>query len=208
MARACDASEVGEPPCAGRVGPRQLLVWNTLMAHEHPRGAGPFAALSCVIWSAPPTGGSESVGIAASARRLKARDVWIGRRAPAHPPAPGGGAVPVPESPHVEVPQSGHVLGRAARAVRIASGYRPWLLETFATRRASGHELARGLGAGREQRARTPRPCRARDTQGRMIEPAWRERLDCPMTAARTRPARQRVLGGQRVRRRRAGRRG
>ena len=56
----------------------QRRVWNTLMAHEHPRGAGPFVGpqLRYLVGSAH--GWLGGVGFAACARRLRARDTWIG----------------------------------------------------------------------------------------------------------------------------------
>ena len=56
----------------------QRRIWNTLMAQEHPRGAGPFVGpqLRYLVGSAH--GWLGGVGFAASARRLRARDAWIG----------------------------------------------------------------------------------------------------------------------------------
>ena len=56
----------------------QRQVWNTLMAYEHPRGAGPFVGpqLRYLVGSAH--GWLGGVGFAASARRLRARDAWVG----------------------------------------------------------------------------------------------------------------------------------
>ena len=56
----------------------QRQVWNTLMAYEHPRGAGPFVGpqLRYLVGSAH--GWLGGVGFAASARRLRSRDAWIG----------------------------------------------------------------------------------------------------------------------------------
>ena len=64
----------------------QRLVWNTLMAHEHPRGAGPFVGHQMCYLVGSAHGWLGGVGFAASARRLEARDAWVGwddaRRAP------------------------------------------------------------------------------------------------------------------------------
>ena len=56
----------------------QRQVWNTLMAYEHPRGAGPFVGpqLRYLVGSAH--GWLGGVGFAASARRLRSRDAWVG----------------------------------------------------------------------------------------------------------------------------------
>ena len=56
----------------------QRLAWNTLMAHEHRRGAGPLVGhqVRYLVGSAHGWLGAE--GFAAWARRLDARDVWMG----------------------------------------------------------------------------------------------------------------------------------
>ena len=56
----------------------QLRIWNTLMAHEHPRGAGPFVGAQVRYLAASRHGWLGGVGLAASARWLGARDDWIG----------------------------------------------------------------------------------------------------------------------------------
>ena len=53
-------------------------VWNTLMADEHPRGAGPFVGPQLRYLVGSGHGWLGGVGFAASARRLRARDAWIG----------------------------------------------------------------------------------------------------------------------------------
>ena len=56
----------------------QRLVWNTLMAHEHQRGAGPFVGHRVRYLVGSAHGWLGAVGFVASARRLNARDVWMG----------------------------------------------------------------------------------------------------------------------------------
>ena len=56
----------------------QRRVWNTLMVHEHPRGAGPFVGHQLRYLVGSGHGWLGGVGFAASARRLRARDAWIG----------------------------------------------------------------------------------------------------------------------------------
>ena len=56
----------------------QRLVWNTLMTHEHPRGAGPFVGHQLRYLLGSAHGWLGGVGFAASARRLNARDAWVG----------------------------------------------------------------------------------------------------------------------------------
>ena len=127
----------------------QRLVWNTLMAHEHRRGAGPFVGhqLRYLVGSAH--GWLGGVGFAASARRLNVRDAWVGwddarRRAHLHRVV---GLCRMLIRPHVACRNLvSHVLGRAVRAVgedfERLYGYRPWLLETFVDETGA---LARGL---------------------------------------------------------------
>ena len=116
----------------------QRLVWNTLMAHEHPRGAGPFVGhqLRYLVGSAH--GWLGGVGFAACARRLNARDTWVGwddahRRAHLHRVV---GLCRFLIRPGVRCHNlASHVLGRTVREVgedfERRYGYRPWLLETF-----------------------------------------------------------------------------
>ena len=51
----------------------QRLVWNTLMAHEHPRGAGPFVGHQVRYLVDSAHGWLGAVGFAASARRLNSQ---------------------------------------------------------------------------------------------------------------------------------------
>ena len=98
----------------------QRRVWNTLMAYEHPRGAGPFVGpqLRYLVGSAH--GWLGGVGFAASARRLRSRDAWIGwddtgRRAHLHRVL---GLCRLLVRPGILCRNlASHVLGRAARAV-------------------------------------------------------------------------------------------
>ena len=83
---ACQQQEEFEYPGGAVVGltlelvetDEQRQVWNTLMAYEHPRGAGPFVGpqLRYLVGSAH--GWLGGVGFAASARRLRSRDAWVG----------------------------------------------------------------------------------------------------------------------------------
>ena len=158
----------------------QRRVWNTLMAHEHPRGAGPFVGpqLRYLVGSAH--GWLGGVGFAACARRLRARDAWIGwddgrRRTHLHRVL---GLCRLLVRPGICCRNlASHVLGRAARAVgddfERLHGYRPWLLETFvdetmgphtpgrACARPTGFGWVRPAGAG-ARTARTRRRKRAR----------------------------------------------
>ena len=108
------------------------------MAYEHPRGAGPFVGpqLRYLVGSAH--GWLGGVGFAASARRLRSRDAWVGwddagRRAHLHRVL---GLCRLLVRPGIVCRNlASHVLGRVVRAVgddcERLYGYRPWLLETF-----------------------------------------------------------------------------
>ena len=202
VAPACDVpSEVGELRDLALVRvetDEQLLVWNTLMAHEHPRGAGPFVGpqLRYLVGSAH--GWLGGVGFAASARRLKARDVWIGwddahRRIHLHRVV---GLCRCLIRPGVHCHNlASHVLGRAARAVgedfERRYGYRPWLLETFvdeaehrgtSLRAANWVRVGESSGRGRQDRTHAA-PETPKAVYVYELEPAWRERLALPAPA-------------------------
>ncbi len=112
----------------------QRRVWNTLMAYEHPRGAGPFVGpqLRYLVGSAH--GWLGGVGFAASARRLRSRDAWVGwddagRRAHLHRVL---GLCRLLVRPGIGCRNlASHVLGRVVRVVgddcEGLYGYRPWL---------------------------------------------------------------------------------
>ena len=97
----------------------QRRVWNTLMAHEHPRGAGPFVGPQLRYLLGSAHGWLGGVGFAASARRLRSRDAWIGwddtgRRAGIPSYGGSGGTASRPES-------MGHQSQLRCRASRAAS---------------------------------------------------------------------------------------
>ena len=173
----------------------QRRVWNTLMEHEHPRGGGPFVGhqLRYLVGSAH--GWLGGIGFAASARRLKARDTWVGwddagRRAHLHRVV---GLCRFLIRPDVVCRNlASHVLGWAARTVgedfERLCGYRPWLLETFvdetehtgaSLRAANWVRVGETCGRGRQDRTHaTPETRKAVYLYA--LEPAWRERLAVP----------------------------
>ena len=176
----------------------QRRVWNTLMAHEHPRGAGPFVGpqLRYLVGSAH--GWLGGVGFAASARRLRARDAWVGwddtgRRAHLHRVL---GLCRLLVRPGVACRNlASHVLGRVVRAVgddcERRYGYRPWLLETFvdeteqtgaSVRAANWVRVGETCGRGRQDR-RHAAPETRKAVYMYALEPAWRARLAAPAPA-------------------------
>ena len=173
----------------------QRRVWNTLMAHEHPRGAGPFVGpqLRYLVGSAQ--GWLGGVGFAACARRLRARDAWIGwddtgRRTHLHRVL---GLCRLLVRPGIGCRNlASHLLGRAARAVgddcERLHGYRPWLLETFvdqtehtgtSVRAANWVRVGETCGRGRGDRTHAA-PETRKAVYMYALEPAWRARLAAP----------------------------
>ena len=173
----------------------QRRVWNTLMAHEHPRGAGPFVGpqLRYLVDSAH--GWLGGVGFAACALRLQARDAWIGwddggRRRHLHRVL---GLCRLLVRPGIGCRNlASHLLGRAARAVgddcERRHGYRPWLLETFvdetaqtgaSVRAANWVRVGETCGRGRGDRTRAAAETR-KAVYMYALEPAWRARLAAP----------------------------
>ena len=165
------------------------------MAHEHPRGAGPFVGpqLRYLVGSAH--GWLGGVGFAASARRLRARDAWVGwddtgRRAHLHRVL---GLCRLLVRPGVACRNlASHVLGRVVRAVgddcERRYGYRPWLLETFvdqteqtgaSVRAANWVRVGETCGRGRQDRTHAA-PETRKAVYMYALEPAWRARLAAP----------------------------
>ena len=174
----------------------QRRVWNTLMAHEHPRGAGPFVGPQLRYLVGSGHGWLGGVGFAACARRLRARDAWIGwddgrRRTHLHRVL---GLCRLLVRPGVECRNlASHVLGRAARAVgddcERLYGYRPWLLETFvdeteqrgaSVRAANWVRVGETSGRGRQDRTHAATETR-KAVYMYALEPGWRDILQAPV---------------------------
>ena len=173
----------------------QRQVWNTLMAYEHPRGAVPFVGpqLRYLVGSAH--GCLGGVGFAASARRLRSRDAWVGwddtgRRAHLHRVL---GLCRLLVRPGIVCRNlASHVLGRVVRAVgddcERVYGYRPWLLETFvdeteqsgaSVRAANWIRVGETCGRGRGDRTHAASETR-KAVYMYALEPGWRARLAAP----------------------------
>ena len=173
----------------------QREVWNTLMACEHPRGAGPFVGpqLRYLVGSAH--GWLGGVGFAASARWLRSRDAWVGwddagRRAHLHRVL---GLCRLLVRPGIVCRNlASHVLGRVVRAVgddcERLYGYRPWLLETFvdeadhagaSVRAANWVRVGETSGRGRQDRTHAASETR-KAVYMYVLEPAWRDTLAAP----------------------------
>ena len=134
------------------------------MAHEHPRGAGPWVGhqLRYLVGSAH--GWLGGVGFAASARRLQARDGigWDARGAATNCTGWWDCAADPPRGVAATWLRTSWVgwCGQWARTSR-RYGYRPWLLETFVDERehtgaswraANWVRLGETAGRGRQDR--------------------------------------------------------
>ena len=171
----------------------------SLMAHEHPRGAGPFVGPQLRYLVGSGHGWLGGVGFAACARRLRARDAWIGwddtrRRAHLHP-----GAGTVPElliRPDISCRNlASHVLGRVARAswrrlrapLRLSpvaagdrSSTRPNTPGRACGRRTGCSVGEDPLGAGAIDRTHAAARNAFKAVYVYALEPAWRARLAVP----------------------------
>ena len=173
----------------------QRELWNTLMGREHPRGAGPFVGRQMRYLVGSAHGWLGAVGFAASARRLAARDAWIGwdearRRAHLHRVA---GLCRMLIRPGVNCHNlASWTLGRAVRAVgedfKRRYGFRPLLIETFVDERAHTGASLRAAnwvrvgetaGRGRNDRAHA-RPGTPKAVYLYELQAHWRERLGVP----------------------------
>ena len=174
----------------------QREVWNTLMAYEHPRGAGPFVGVQLRYLVGSAHGWLGGVGFAASARRLRSRDAWVGwddagRRDHLHRVL---GLCRLLVRPGIVCRNlASHVLGRVVRAVgddcERVYGYRPWLLETFvdeaehagaSVRAANWVRVGETCGRGRGDR-RHAAPETRKAVYMYELEPGCRARLATPV---------------------------
>ena len=170
-------------------------VWRALLHHEHPKGAGPFFGPQLRYLIRCEAGWLGAMGFAAAARRLAARDAWIGwddetRGSHLHRIV---GLARFLIRPGVCCPHlATHVLGQVLRDLPVAFesryGYRPWLVESFVdTLTHSGVSLKAGnwtrlgctAGRGRQDRdhvsAETPKQIFVYP-----LERGWRSHLNLP----------------------------
>ena len=173
----------------------QREVWNTLMAYEHPRGAGPFVGpqLRYLVDSAH--GGWAASGLRRVRGGFGPRDAWVGwddtgRRAHLYRVL---GLCRLLVRPGIVCRNlASHVLGRVVRAVgddcERLYGYRPWLLETFvdeteqtgtSVRAANWIRVGETCGRGRGDRGHAALETR-KAVYMYALEPAWRTRLAVP----------------------------
>ncbi len=149
----------------------QRAIWNGLMAHEHPRGAGPLVGCQLRYLIGSAHGWLGAIGFGAAALKLAARDHWIGwdeaqRRAHLLRVV---GLNRFLIRPGVRCRNlASHVLGAVLRRLgedfERHFGYRPWLVETFVESRvhsgaslkaANWRYVGPSRGRGRQDRHRT-----------------------------------------------------
>ena len=194
----------------------QRRIWNTLMAQEHPRGAGPFVGpqLRYLVGSAHLAGRAGSPQARGACG--PATPGSAGTRGGAAP-ASGAGPVPAAGAPRCRVPQLGLPrVGRAARAVggeRAALRLSPLVAGDVRRRdRTDGGEYAGELRVGETRgRGRQDRTHAASETRKAVymyaLEPGWRDTLQAPAPDVAPLAVGAGLVGGERVRGGAAGRR-
>jgi hypothetical protein len=116
-------------------------IWNGLMVHEHPRGAGPLVGCQLRYLVKSAHGWLGAMGFGAAALKLGARDRWIGwddaQRRSHLSQIVGLNRFLIRPSVRCHNLAS-HLLGRVMRQIaddfEAQFAYRPWLVETFVDR--------------------------------------------------------------------------
>ena len=146
----------------------QRAIWDALMVHEHPRGAGPGVGCQLRYLLQSQHGWLGAIGFAAAALRVSVRDQWIGwddaqRCSHLHRVV---GLSRLLIRPGVRVAHlASHVLGQVLRRLpqdfERRYGYRPYLVETFvetptysgvSLRAANWRLIGNTRGRGRQDR--------------------------------------------------------
>ncbi len=176
----------------------QRAIWDALMAHEHPRGAGPGVGCQIRYLLQSQHGWLGAIGFAAAALRLSVRDQWIGwddaqRRSHLHRVV---GLSRLLIRPGVRVAHlASHVLGQVLRRLpgdfERRYGHRPYLVETFvetptysgvSLRAANWHYLGDTRGRGRQDRTHAcDKTCKAIYVYA--LQRNWRQQLGVPAAA-------------------------
>ena len=200
------------PPCGmparlAELGPLEFalvtrraerVIWNTLIAHEHPQGLTTFAGCQLRYLVRSPAGGYlAAVGFSAAALQLAARDRWIGwtaaQRAAELQRVVGLSRLLIRGGGQCRYLAS-HVLGRVLRRLpgdfQARYGYRPWLVESFVSAGYSGASfraanflrLGQTSGRGRQDRGRRDAAA-IKSVYVYELERGWRRRLGLPPAA-------------------------
>ena len=174
----------------------QRAIWDALMTHEHPRGAGPGVGCQLRYLLQSQHGWLGAIGFAAAALQLSARDRWMGwddaqRRCHLHRVIGLSRFLIRPEvhCRHLASHALGRVLRRLPRDFEQRYGYRPYLVETFvetpthsgvSLRATNWCHLGDTRGRGRQDRSHACRETR-KAIYVYPLQRDWRRRLDLPM---------------------------
>ena len=170
------------------------IVWNTLIAREHPHGITTFAGCQLRYLVGSAHGWLAAAGFSAAALRVAARDRWIGwedegRRSHLERVLCLSRFL---IRPCVRCPQlASYVLGRILRRLpgdfEMRYGFRPYLVESFADQGYEGsclrasNFLCVGKTAGRGRQDRENRCAKTVKTVFmRELESGWRRKLGVP----------------------------
>jgi len=170
----------------------QRTIWNTLIAHEHPQGMTTFAGCQVRYLIGSDHGWLGAVGFSAAARRLRARDQWIGwddakRRLWLSAVICLSRFLLRVRVPHL----ASHVLGQVLRDLPLEFesryGYRPMLVESYADAGYHGTCLRAanfvrvGESAGRGRQDVDNRHAKSVKTVLMYaLDSNWRRRLEVP----------------------------
>ena len=121
----------------------QRLVWNTLLAHEHPRGAKRFIGAQVHYLIASAHGYLGAVGFSAGCLRLAPRETWMGwhedeRQRHLHRVCGLSRLLIRGRCRNLASHVLGQVLRRVAADFEARYAYRPWVVETFVDPDRSG----------------------------------------------------------------------
>lgn len=172
--------------------------WNTLMAREHPQGAGPLVGRQLRYLIQSKYGCLGGIGFASAALQLADRDGWIGwdtdqRRAHLH------GVVglsrflirPMVDCRNLASKVLSRVMRRVADDFETVYQYHPWLVETFVDpeqydgacfRAANWIRVGQTQGRGRQDRDKEAALSR-KDIYVWPLEPDFRAQLGLPPEA-------------------------
>ncbi len=172
----------------------ERALWNTLIAHEHPRGMTTFAGRQLRHLAGSAHGWLGAAGFSAAALKVAARDRWI-----AWTESQRRGQLerivclsrflirPSVRCPHLASHVLGRILRRLPRDFAARYGFRPLLVESFADEGYDGTCLraanflcvGRTAGRGRQDRAKR----RAKTVKTVFMSPLhrrWRRELGVP----------------------------
>ena len=170
----------------------QRVLWNTLIAREHPQGMTTFAGAQVRYLIGSSQGWLGAVGFSAAARRLRARDQWIGWEEPKRRERLSSVTCLSRFLLRVRIPHlASHVLGRILRRLPLdfewRYGYRPLLVESYADAGYDGTCLRGanfvrvGETAGRGRQDRDNRHAKSVKTVFMYaLRSNWRRLLDVP----------------------------